>query len=74
MFRGFSPNDGDETPPGPENRCWNCGGHVTARFARVMGDNDNEVYVCPNCCGFRELSNGASGDPSSAGVGSISDR
>lgn len=73
MLRGFSPSDDDGRVPGPENRCWNCGGHVTARFARVMGDNDNEVYVCPKCCGFRELSNGASGDPSSAQVHSAED-
>lgn len=72
MFRGFSEED-DGTPPGPENRCWNCDGHVTAQFARVMGDNDDEVYMCPNCCGFRELSNGASGDPSSVQASSFPD-
>lgn len=63
MLRDFEP--GDEGPPrGSTNRCWNCGGHVTPQFARVMGDNDDEVYLCPRCSGFRELSNGASGDPS----------
>lgn len=72
MFRSFSPGDDDH--PGAENRCWNCGGHVTAQFARVMGDNDNEVYVCPECCGFRELSNGASGDPASAQASTVSER
>lgn len=45
-----------------ESRCWNCGAHVTPRFARVMGDNDNQVHACPRCNGFRELSEGAAGD------------
>lgn len=32
---------------------------VTGQFARVFGDNDDDVYGCPNCCGVKELYNGA---------------
>ena len=30
-------------------RCRNCDAHVTSRFARVFGDNGNEVHRCPDC-------------------------
>ncbi|MCO8254705.1 hypothetical protein NKF26_12935 [Haladaptatus sp. AB618] len=30
-------------------RCLNCGGFVTARFARVFGDNTDEVHGCIAC-------------------------
>lgn len=39
--------------------CLNCGSMVTGQFARVFGDNDDDVYGCPNCCGIKELYNGA---------------
>lgn len=39
--------------------CLNCGSMVTGQFARVFGDNENELYACPNCCGVRELYDGA---------------
>jgi len=29
--------------------CQNCGAHVSERFARVMGDEDNTVHACPRC-------------------------
>lgn len=29
--------------------CENCGEPVSDDFARVMGDNDNNVYHCYNC-------------------------
>lgn len=29
--------------------CKNCGEKVTATFARVYGDNDNNVYRCVHC-------------------------
>lgn len=44
---------------GIDRNCRNCGGHVTPRFARVMGDNEDQVFACPDCQGFRELSEGA---------------
>lgn len=30
-------------------QCRNCDAHVTARFARVFGDNGDQVYRCPDC-------------------------
>lgn len=63
----------EQVSSGTGNRCWNCGGHVTPRFARVMGDNDDKVYACPRCQGFRELSEGAGGDPSTASSGPVSE-
>lgn len=56
MFRGFTRED--ERDWGTATRCSNCGRHVTGRFARVMGDNDNEVFGCPRCSGYRELTSG----------------
>ncbi|MFB6120544.1 MAG: hypothetical protein ABEJ68_05440 [Halobacteriaceae archaeon] len=35
--------------------CNRCGAFVTARFARVFGDNDDEVWGCPNCSTLAEL-------------------
>ncbi|AGC34418.1 Zn ribbon [Haloarcula virus HVTV-2] len=29
--------------------CQGCDGHVSAEFARVMGDNDGVVHACPDC-------------------------
>lgn len=29
--------------------CNNCGAMVTDRYARVLGDNNNEVQGCPEC-------------------------
>jgi len=72
MNHGFG-REGDPTS-GTDSQCWNCGAHVTPRFARVMGDNDDEVYACPRCQGFRELSEGAGGDPASARSGSVTER
>jgi hypothetical protein len=40
------------------HRCWTCGRNVSPTFARVFGDNQNEVYGCPGCSTFRELSGG----------------
>jgi hypothetical protein len=33
----------------------NCGGHVSHRFARVFGDNEDNVHNCPRCSTTREL-------------------
>jgi predicted SprT family Zn-dependent metalloprotease len=44
--------------------CRNCGGHVTARFRRVFGDNDGEVWGCRECMGSTEIVNGG---PAGAG-------
>lgn len=36
-------------------RCQNCGAFVSARFARVFGDNDDRVYGCRECMTTTEL-------------------
>jgi len=39
-------------------QCNNCGEHVSEQFARVFGDNDDEVFACNNCTVLRELFDG----------------
>jgi hypothetical protein len=39
-------------------KCNNCGSFVTPDFARVFGDNRNDVSGCVACMSFRELQNG----------------
>jgi hypothetical protein len=36
-------------------RCTTCGRHVSDRFARVFGDNEDEVHGCPACATQRDL-------------------
>lgn len=43
------------TLPYREDRCQNCGGHTTDRFRRVLGDNDNIAWACPECHGHESL-------------------
>lgn len=40
-------------------RCRNCDSHVTVQFARVFGDNQNEVHSCIDCATNRDLYDGA---------------
>jgi hypothetical protein len=42
------PTSPDESSAG-EYRCYNCGAFVTQDFARVFGNNDNEVFGCLDC-------------------------
>ncbi|WP_438267134.1 DUF7563 family protein [Haladaptatus salinisoli] len=39
-------------------RCENCETHVTPRFIRVFGDEDGEVFACPQCSTGSELFSG----------------
>lgn len=39
--------------------CPNCESHVTDRFTRVFGNEDNEIDGCPHCLGYREMKTGA---------------
>jgi hypothetical protein len=39
-------------------RCLHCGSYATQRFARVFGDNDNDLYACLECTTMRALRNG----------------
>lgn len=40
-------------------RCRNCDSHVTERFARVFGDNQDDVHNCIDCATNRDLYDGA---------------
>ncbi|WP_117595699.1 MULTISPECIES: DUF7563 family protein [Haloprofundus] len=39
-------------------RCSNCGRHVTPQFARVFGDNIDDVHGCLDCTTSRERQTG----------------
>ena len=41
-----------------ENRCRSCGSFVTRDFARVFGNNQNEVYGCLDCMTATEVKKG----------------
>ncbi|WP_101298276.1 DUF7563 family protein [Halegenticoccus soli] len=43
---------------GAQSTCKNCGAFVTRRFARVYGNNADEVYGCLNCQRARDLREG----------------
>lgn len=45
---------------GDASTCENCGSHVSKRFERVMGDNDDKAHRCPECANATELLNGKS--------------
>lgn len=40
------------------SRCRQCGEYVSSRFAKVFGDNEDNVYRCIECSSFRELNGG----------------
>lgn len=42
--------------------CHNCGSYVTKQFARVFGDNGDQVYGCLECSTMRELRDGSGVD------------
>ncbi|MFH5799071.1 hypothetical protein [Haladaptatus sp. DYF46] len=41
-----------------ENRCRSCGSFVTRDFARVFGNNENEVFGCLECMTATEVKKG----------------
>ena len=41
-----------------ENRCRNCGSFVTRDFARVFGNNHNEVFGCLDCMTATDVKKG----------------
>ncbi|GGM50210.1 hypothetical protein [Haloarcula argentinensis] len=42
--------------------CQNCGARVDAQYARVFGNDDNEVHACRNCSTQGAIANGAAVD------------
>ena len=43
-----------------ENRCQSCGSFVTKDFARVFGDNDDQVHGCLECMSASDVKRGGS--------------
>ncbi|MGA9402367.1 DUF7563 family protein [Haladaptatus sp.] len=41
-----------------DRRCRNCGSFVTPDFARVFGNNDDEVFGCLDCMSATAVKNG----------------
>lgn len=50
--------NGVDVEPG-EDRCHNCGSHVSSQWARVFGDNQHQVHSCPECAPSTEHFHGA---------------
>lgn len=46
-----------DSEPGKQY-CGRCNSHISFTFARVFGNNEDEVYACPACSTMRELRNG----------------
>jgi len=42
------------------SKCRRCGAFVSPQFARVFGDNDDQVYGCHECMSKTELYGGGS--------------
>ena len=42
--------------------CQSCGGFVTERFARVFGNNQDEVHGCLDCMSNTDVKNGGAHD------------
>lgn len=40
-------------------QCRNCGAYVSSQFAKVFGDNDDEIHRCIECSTLRNLQQGA---------------
>lgn len=45
-------------------QCQNCEAAVTARFARVFGDNHGQVHCCLECAPNADLKAGLGANPS----------
>ncbi len=44
----------------PDNlHCQNCGESVSEHFARVFGDNNNDVHACYSCTSHEAVTQGA---------------
>ena len=43
--------------------CRGCGSYVSTEFARVFGDNEDEVFGCPQCVPFSALMEGGGAAP-----------
>lgn len=50
----WEPQQTDRPDTGSTVQC-PCGNRPTKQFARVFGDNSNEIVRCPDCSTYREL-------------------
>lgn len=48
----------DDTDAG-QPHCQTCNSMVSHRFQLVFGDNQDEVYACPNCANLTAIARGA---------------
>lgn len=60
LFREWT-NEGGYSMP----ECNNCGSFVTPTFVRVFGDNDNDIFGCPDCTQIVSLQAGEAANPES---------
>lgn len=51
----WNPTADEDPDTGAREACQGCGESVTARFARVFGDNNDEIFACPACSTYREI-------------------
>lgn len=42
-----------------DSTCLHCGAHVSDRFCRVFGDDQNRVHRCGECDSYARLSRGS---------------
>lgn len=45
----------------PMPNCQQCGGHISQDFARVFGDNNDDVHACHGCTVQQDLKYRANG-------------
>lgn len=49
------PGERIDDATGGASSCQNCGSHVSLRFTKVFGDNDDIVHACFHCSPHYEL-------------------
>lgn len=47
-----------EPDTGARVQCKNCGKTVSQQWAKVNGDNNDEIHACPRCSTYREVEGG----------------
>ena len=55
----WNPKPDEDPDTGAREACQSCGGSVTRQFAKVFGDNNDEVDHCLECSTFREIHGGS---------------
>ncbi len=54
-------NASARSEPVQTNRCRNCHSYVSQQFARVFGNNEDEVHACIECSTLHALREGEGG-------------